>query len=57
MTWSSTSPAGRALKSLRSWARTLLLASRIKGRRFGRMTLTGCGRGESTGRETMDVVR
>ena len=37
--------------------RTLLLASRISGRRAGRITLTGCGRGESTGREVMEVVR
>lgn len=37
--------------------RTLLLASKIRGRRFGRITLTGCGIGESTGREVMAVVR
>lgn len=37
--------------------RTPVFASRIRGRRVGRMTLTGCGRGELTGRELMEVVR
>lgn len=44
-------------KSLSNWVRTLLLASRRSGRRLGRMTLTGCGNGVSTGRELMEVVR
>lgn len=37
--------------------RTLVLASKIRGSKLGRITLTGCGRGESTGREVMAVVR
>lgn len=49
--------AGSARRSLRSWVRTLELASRIRGRRVGRRTLTGWGRGESTGLETSEVVR
>lgn len=37
--------------------RTPLLASRIRGSKLGRITLTGWGRGESTGRDVMAVVR
>lgn len=40
-----------------NWVRTPLLPSRINGRRFGNITLTGWGRGVSTGREPIDDVR
>lgn len=48
---------GRARSSLRSWARTLGLGSRVRGRRCGRIALVGCGGGEVTGREVRVVVR
>jgi hypothetical protein len=49
--------AGSAHRSLSSCVRTLELASRIRGRRVGRRTLTGWGRGKSTGLEMKEVVR